>query len=62
MKKEWVVMQCLDAFQDAQGNKGEHKIPVPGYDTPMTKEEALQALEIVEQKNPGLDFSIRRMC
>ena len=60
--KEWIVMQCIDAYRDAQGDPGEHKQPVPGLDTPMTRSEALQALEDIEQRRPGEDFSIRRVA
>jgi len=44
-RKEWIVMQCIDAYRDAQGDPGEHKKPVPGLDTPMTRSEALQSFE-----------------
>ena len=60
--KEWIVMQCFDAFLDAQGNPGEHKDPMPGFDTPMTKDEALMALEAIEKQRPHEDFSIRRIA
>lgn len=44
---KYIVMHCLNAFRDAHGNPGEHKIPLAGYDTPMTKVEALKALKKV---------------
>ena len=59
--KKWIVMHCLDAFKDAHGNQGEHKIPLEGYDIPMTKAEALKALAEVENIRPNEDFSIRRL-
>jgi hypothetical protein len=59
--KEWIVKQCFDAFRDAQGNPGQHKEPVPSFDTPMTKEEALKALQDIEAQRPQKDFSIRRI-
>jgi hypothetical protein len=34
---------------------------VPGFDTPMTKEEALKALQDIEAQRPQKDFSIRRI-
>jgi len=55
-------MHCLNAFKDAQGNVGEHKIPLEGYDTPMTKSDALKALQKVEASRPDEDFSIRRLA
>lgn len=55
-------MQWFDAFRDENGNPGEHKIPVSGYDTPMTKSEALEALRLIEADRPGVDFSIRRIA
>jgi hypothetical protein len=58
---KWIVMHVLDAFRDANGKPGEHKIPLKGYDTPMTKEEALKALEEVEKARPNEDFSIRQI-
>jgi len=61
VKKEWIVMHCINAFRDADGNKGEHKVPVAGYDLSMTKEEALNALHEIEQAQPKKDFSIRRI-
>ncbi len=60
-KKEWIVMHCLNAFKDASGQAGEHKIPLKGYDTPMTKAAALKALAEVENTRPNEDFSIRRL-
>ncbi len=62
MDKEWIVMQCFDASRDAQGNPGEHKEPVPGLDTAMTKEDALKAFHAIEAQRPGEDFSIRRIA
>jgi len=59
--KQWIVMHCLNAFKDAHGKAGEHKIPLEGYDTPMTKTEALKALNDVEKTRPNEDFSIRRL-
>ena len=59
--KDWIVMHCLNAFKDANGNPGEHKIPLSGYDTPMTKTVALEALAEVEAARPNEDFSIRRL-
>ncbi len=50
-------MRCLDAFHDASGGAGEHKIPLDGYDTPMTK-----ALAEVEKNRPDEDFSIRKIA
>ena len=61
-KKEWVVMHCLDAFKDAHGNTGQHKVILEGYDTPMTKEDALEALNSIEAQRPNEDFSIRRIA
>lgn len=61
-KPEWIVVHCLDAFRDASGQPGEHKVPVPGYDTPMTKSNALKALRRIEADRPGEDFSIRRVA
>lgn len=61
-KKEWVVMHCLDAFKDAHGNAGEHKVILEGYDTPMSKPDALDALKSVERLRPHEDFSIRRIA
>lgn len=60
--KQWIVMQCFDAFKDAHGDPGQHKEPVPGYDTPMTKAEALKVLEDIEQQRPDEDFLIRRIA
>jgi hypothetical protein len=57
----WIVIHCLDAFRDAHGNPGEHKIPLKGYDTPMTKKEALKALKNVVKAHPNEDFSIRQV-
>lgn len=54
-------MHCLNAFTDAKGNPGQHKIPLSGYDTPMTKAVALEALAEVEAARPNEDFSIRRL-
>ncbi len=62
MKKEWIILQCLNAFRDAQGNPGQHKVPVPGYDTPMTREEARNALSKIEKLRPDDDFSARRIA
>ncbi|MGB7297700.1 MAG: hypothetical protein WBD34_00105 [Burkholderiaceae bacterium] len=59
--REWIVMHCLDAYKDAFGNPGEHKVPLAGYDTPMTKADALKALALVERARPGEDFSVRRL-
>lgn len=61
-KKEWIVMHCLDAYRDANGQPGAHKIPLEGYDTPMTKAEALAALKQVVQGRPNQDFSIRKIA
>ena len=61
MGKEWIVMQCFDAFRDANGNPGQQKEPVPGFDTPMTKEDALKALRGIEAQRPQEEFSIRRI-
>ena len=61
MADKWVLMQCLDAFKDAQGNPGVHKVPVPGYD-PMSKAEARQALAAIEAERPDEDFSIRKLA
>jgi len=61
-KKQWIVMQCHDAWHDAQGNPGEHKIPLEGYDIPMTKIDALQALKEAEANRPDEDFSIRKIA
>ena len=36
-KKEWVVMHCLDAFKDAHGNAGQHKVILEGYGHPDDK-------------------------
>jgi hypothetical protein len=58
---KWIVMHCLDAFRDANGNPGEHKIPLEGYDIPMTKTQALKALAEVEKARPNEDFSIRQI-
>lgn len=60
-EKQWIVMHCLDAFKDANGQAGEHKIPLEDYDTPMTKATALEALAKIEQARPHEDFSIRRL-
>jgi len=54
-------MHCLNAYKDAQGKPGEHKMPLEGYDTPMTKSDALKALQRVEASRPKEDFSIRRL-
>ncbi|RLA54441.1 MAG: hypothetical protein DRR42_01745 [Gammaproteobacteria bacterium] len=61
-RKEWILMQCFNAFRDAQGNAGEQKEPIPGFDTPMTKQAALKALREIEARRPGEDFSIRRIA
>ena len=61
-KKEWILMQCFDAFRDAQGNAGQHKEPVTGFDAPMTKQAALNALLEIEGQRPNEDFSIRRIA
>ncbi len=55
-------MQCFDAFKDAQGNPGQHKEPVPGFDVPMTKIDALKALHDMEAQRPNEEFSIRRIA
>ena len=57
----WIVMHCLNAYKDEHGNDGEHKVPVEGYDTPMTKIDALSALQEIETTRPNEDFSIRRV-
>jgi len=54
-------MHCLNAFRDADGSEGEHKVPLTGYDESMTKEEALKVLDEVERARPNQDFSIRRI-
>jgi hypothetical protein len=59
---KWIVMHCLDAWRDANGNPGEYKIPLAGYDTPMTKAQALKALSDVEKARPNEDFSIRQIA
>lgn len=61
-QKEWIVVHCVDAYRDAAGNPGQHKVPVPGLDTPMSRDEALQALRRIEAERPGHDFSIRRIA
>ena len=54
-------MHCLDAYKDADGNPGDHKVPLEGYSSPMTKSEALKALNEVETSRPNEDFSILRI-
>lgn len=62
LKREWSVMRCLNAYRDVHGNPGQHKVPLDGYDHPMTKDEALKRLAEVEQARPDEDFSIRRLA
>jgi hypothetical protein len=59
---EWIVMHCLDAFRDASGQPGEHKVPLAGYERPMSYREAWDALRRIEAGRPGEDFSIRRVA
>jgi hypothetical protein len=59
---EWIVMHCLDAFRDASGQPGQHKVPLEGYDQPMSYREAWEALQQIETEHPGEDFSIRRVA
>ena len=60
--REWIVMHCLDAWHDANGNPGQHKVPLKGYDRPMSYAEAWAALEKIEAERPNEDFSIRRVA
>ncbi len=39
-------MHCLDAYRDVHGNPGEHKVPLDGYDEPMSKDDALKRLAV----------------
>ena len=55
-------MQCLNAFRDEYGNPGEHKVPVPGLDVPMEREEAREALRKIQEARPDDEFSIRRIA
>ncbi len=55
-------MQCFDAYNDAQGDSGQHKEPLAVFDTPMLKTEALKALNQFAQRFPDKDFSIRRVA
>ena len=49
--------QCLDAFRDAHGNPGQHKVPV--YDTAMIREKALKVLREIQERRPDDEFSMR---
>jgi hypothetical protein len=60
--REWIVMHCLDAFRDASGQPGQHKVPLAGYDQPMSYREAWEALAKIEAERPTEDFSIRRLA
>lgn len=55
-KTEWIVAHTLDAFHEEHGQTGEHEVPVPGYDVPMTKSDALEALRRIVANRPGEDF------
>jgi hypothetical protein len=59
---QYIVMHVLDVWHDADGSPGEHKIPLQGYDTPMSKAKALQALRKVVRQNPREDFCIRQIA
>ena len=61
-KKEWIILQCFDAYHSKDGKPGSWKEPVPGYDVPMTREKALAALREIEQKKPDEDFSMRKVA
>jgi hypothetical protein len=52
---KWVVMECLNAFKDANGHPGETKVPVSPA---MSKAEALAE---IEAHKPKADFSIRKL-
>ena len=61
-KREWIILHCLDAWRDANGKPGQHKVPLEGYDRPMSYAEAWAALEKIETERPNEDFSIRRVA
>ena len=61
-QREWIVLHCLDAWHDANGAPGQHKVPLEGYDTPMSYAEAWDALKRIEAERPDEDFSIRRLA
>ena len=62
LAREWIVLHCLDAWRDANGNPGQHKVPLVGYDKPMTYAAAWEALQQIEAERPDEDFSIRRLA
>ena len=60
--RAWILMQCIDATRDDYGNLIEENEPVPGFDTPMSKTEALKALQEIKHQRPDVDFSIKRVA
>jgi len=60
-QKQWIVTHCLSTLKDAHGKAGEYKIPLEGYDKPMSRKDALLALKQVETSRPNEDLSIRRL-
>lgn len=58
---EWIVVQCFDAYRNPDGTPGQDKRPVAGFDTPMSKADALDALRRLERERSEEDFSIRRL-
>lgn len=54
-KKEWIIQKCNNAFKDDYEDW-------PPYDTPMTREEAANALKACAGKWPGFDFRAHRIA
>jgi len=58
----YIILHILDAYRDASGQPGVHKVPLEGYDRPMDYETARRALTEISQARPDEDFSMRSVA
>ena len=59
--REWVVVECLDAFRDETGGRGETKVPVTDLAALYTRAEAWAELHVWTHRYPDREFSMRRV-
>lgn len=59
--REWVILECLDAFRDELGRPGQHKVPVTDLAKLYTRAEAFDVLGEWVERFPDREFSMRRV-
>ena len=54
----YIIIEILNAFEDAHGQPGRQTRPLEGYDKPMSEKEGREALKAVTASHEG-EFTLR---